>query len=68
MLDPQFDAHITPADRVRALDRLALLSDQAIGNAVAGPPDEWGITSERRIALAAYLSSRRDTLILLRGV
>jgi hypothetical protein len=51
-----------------AADALALLPDQVIAEAVAAPPDEWGLAPEERAALATYLAARRDRLVeVLRG-
>jgi len=48
------------ADAVRPLGQL---SDDAIAEVVAGPPDAWGMTMSERVTLAAFLAERRDQLL-----
>jgi hypothetical protein len=53
---------LTDEEFVEAKERLAIVGDEAIAGAVAAPPDEWGMTSDERMAVAEYLASRRDAL------
>jgi hypothetical protein len=46
-----------------AVQRLARVTDSEIAQAVSGLPEEWGITLDERMALAAYLARRRDDLL-----
>lgn len=46
-----------------AVDRLNAATDEAIVDAVAAPPAEWGITLDERVVLAQYLGNRRDALL-----
>ena len=48
-------------DELREAQKLLLnVSDSAIAQAVASPPDGWGISMQERVALAAFLAKRRD--------
>jgi len=38
--------------------------DRYIANAVAAPPDEWGISLDERIEVAQYLSRRYSELVV----
>jgi hypothetical protein len=38
------------------------IDDAVIADAVAGPPDAWGMTEDERVVLAQYLSIRREQL------
>ncbi len=59
----------TAEEIATAADALAPLPDQVVAEVVAAPPDEWGLTSEERVALAIYLAARRDRLVeVLRGI
>jgi hypothetical protein len=63
-LDPFFGpAGLGASDRASALSALEAVSDEAIAEAVAGPPDEWGLDAADRIALAGYLAARRVRLL-----
>jgi hypothetical protein len=46
-----------------ALDRLRSVSDELIGEAIGRVPSTWGLAITERIALARYLSSRRDEML-----
>lgn len=46
-----------------AVQRLAHVADSDLAQAVSALPDEWGITLDERMALAAYLARRRDDLL-----
>lgn len=64
----QLDGFFSPAglgseDRRRAAEALAGVTDEAIAEAVAGPPSEWGLDEVDRIALAGYLATRRVRLL-----
>lgn len=63
-LDGQFMPHVLLPDLSSVLDRLRTISDKVIAEFVAGPPAAWGVTEDERVALADYLSHRRDTLIV----
>ncbi len=47
----------------RALDALASVSLSQIAEAVAYPPDEWGVSAEERTALVDFLSSRQAIMV-----
>lgn len=53
----------TSAERAEACDALQSIEDVQIAEVVAGPPDSWPVTDDERIALAQYLSVRRDDLV-----
>jgi hypothetical protein len=56
------------ADELRAAaSHLTSITDSDIAAIVATAPDEWGITADERLALAAYLVRRRDDLIAATG-
>ncbi len=65
----QVDATITQACGLTrqeiedAVRRLANISNQTIAEVVAGPPDEWGLSLDERVALFSYLLRRRDELV-----
>lgn len=62
MLDPQITRGCSlKSERIaQSLQTLRNIRDQDICEAVACPPDDWGISQEERIALAEYLIRRRD--------
>ncbi len=43
--------------------RLQRVADEDIAEAVAAPPDSWGMMMHERVALAEYLARRRDDLL-----
>jgi hypothetical protein len=43
--------------------RLQGVADDDIAEAVAAPPDSWGMMMHERVALAEYLARRRDDLL-----
>ena len=62
--DPQLATlALTDADRHAAITRLAQVSEQAIAGVVARPPDDWGVSSSERLALAEFLIARKDALL-----
>jgi hypothetical protein len=65
--DPSCTAHLTPAELDPPVHRLRALGDTAIAGFIAAAPDEWGITTDEKLALAKYLSQRRDELVKLMG-
>jgi hypothetical protein len=46
-----------------AIERVGEVEDDRIAEAVAAPPDAWGVTLDERVALARYLARRRDELL-----
>lgn len=56
-------ASLSNADLVGAAEILQSIPDEQIAKAVASPPDEWSLAFSERVALAAYLGSRRDDLV-----
>jgi len=51
-------------DEIRAaIARLVQVSDTMIAGAVAAPPDGWAFSVDERVALALYLTKRRDELL-----
>jgi hypothetical protein len=44
-------------------DRLRTVSVTTIAEAIATPPDTWNITVEERVAVAAYLATRKEQLL-----
>ena len=63
-LDPAFSpAGLTASDRASTVARLKNVTDQEIAEIVARPPDEWGVTLSERIAVASYLSERRERVV-----
>jgi hypothetical protein len=67
--DPALDPTVAGAcafiaeEIATAAGALAPLPDQVVVEVVAAPPEEWGLTLEERVALAAYLAARRDRLV-----
>jgi len=63
------DAHtvttcqLTETELAQGAAGLSKANDEAIATAVAIPPDEWGVSMAHRVALAQFLSRRRDDLI-----
>jgi hypothetical protein len=45
-----------------------VVTDELIAEAVARPPDEWGISMQERVAVAQFLRERLDALIRFLGV
>jgi hypothetical protein len=45
-----------------------LIDEEVIAAAVAGPPDDWPFTLDERIETAAFLATRRDSLLVTCGV
>lgn len=63
-LDPMFDTlNLADDEHQPALDRLALVSCEAIADVAAAPPAEWGISQEERVGFADYVSRRKMELI-----
>ena len=60
-------ALVKPHLLMEVLDRLQMANDDVIAQAVATPPSVWGISLDERVALAHYLSRRRDQLLVLRA-
>lgn len=58
---------LTPDELRAAASRLSGVSDQLIGQIVAVPRSDWGITENERSALVEYLVRRRDDLIRATG-
>ena len=54
------------SDELRAtLERVRDVRPEVLANAVARPPDEWGISPAERLAVAKYLAARQATLSAL---
>ena len=53
---------LTQQELEAASPPFAGLSDEDIANAVAAPPDVWGLAREERIAVLRYLVERRDAM------
>jgi hypothetical protein len=53
---------LTDQDLDQARSRLTVVDDEAIAAAVAAPPNNWGMTTDERLAVAEYLATRRDAL------
>jgi len=51
-----------------ARTRLGKVGEEQIAQAVAMPPDDWGICLDERLALATYLAQRRDALLAAMAV
>jgi hypothetical protein len=47
---------------------LAKLGEEDIAHAVGGCPQEWSVTKQERIAVAAYLWNRRKQLLKIAGI
>jgi len=60
-------ALVKPHLLMEVLDRLQMAKDDVIAQVVSTPPSEWGISLDERVALAQYLSRRRDQLLALRA-
>jgi hypothetical protein len=54
--------NLTVPDFEPACGLLGAVEAQVIAEAVAAPPDSWGISLPERVAAAAYLQRRRDEL------
>ena len=54
---------LTKDELIGACRSLRAVTDDQIAEIVAGPPDEWGITIDERVAAAHYLATRRDQLV-----
>lgn len=54
---------LTNQEIAAALQALQSLTSAQIADAVAFPPDEWGVSPEERIALAAFLLDRQAKMI-----
>jgi hypothetical protein len=54
---------LAPGDLHSACAALAKATDGEIGRILAIPPAEWGVKIDERIAVAKYLSARRDVLL-----
>jgi hypothetical protein len=55
--------NLLPADLEAPLVALAALSENDVVQAVAAPPDEWGVSMDERVALVGYLMKRRAQLL-----
>jgi len=53
---------LTAEDRLPALERLVAVTAAEIAEVVAAPPDEWGVGSIDREALASFLWTRRQSV------
>lgn len=58
-------AALGPDDRYNALLALARVNEEDIAKIVAGPPEEWGVQSSERPALAEFLWMRRERVLEL---
>lgn len=54
---------LTNNDIRQALIALKTVTEETIIQAVASPPDEWGITIEERVAMVEYLVKRQQELL-----
>jgi hypothetical protein len=50
---------------INALEQLDQVSEDQIIQAVAAPPNEWGLTMEERVTMVEYLVKRQKELINL---
>jgi hypothetical protein len=64
---PSCTAHLTAANLDPPLNRLRAVGDTTIAGYIAAAPGGWGITADEKLALAKYLSQRRDELVKLIG-
>lgn len=53
----------TPDELDREMVMLQSVTAEQVADAVARPPDSWGVTTDMRSALAQYLYVRRDDLL-----
>lgn len=53
---------LTTAELEAAKPAYRAVTDEAVGAAVAAPPDDWGLNQSERVALAGFVASRRDVL------
>ena len=56
------DCYFATAELSEALESLAAITVEQIIQAVASPPDEWGLTIEERVQLVQYLIRRQQEL------
>jgi len=56
-------ASLTQEELVEACKPLATITAEEIAEAVGAPPEEWGVSTEHRVALAKYLWKRRTELL-----
>jgi hypothetical protein len=57
------ECQLRPEELEAAGAALSTVTDEALATAVAGPPDEWGVSLDERVELAYYLAKRRDELL-----
>lgn len=63
-LDAMFTAlSLTEAEYAATLDRLQAVTDEAIAEVAAIPPEWWGVTVPDRAAVAQYVARRRIKLL-----
>jgi hypothetical protein len=59
---------LAPDDHANAVNRLLDTTEADIAAVVAAPPDDWGVGTADREAIASYLWSRRETVAQLFNV
>jgi len=65
-LDPYFSGCGLPDSAFAGVKtQLAQVTNDDLRMIAAGPPDEWGVTHDDRIAITEYLVARRDRLLTL---
>ena len=56
------DHGLTPEEVETARQGFGAATNQQIARAVQIPPDQWGLATQERLALARYIADRRDVL------
>lgn len=55
--------NLTNSEIKQALDALGAIHEETIIQAVASPPDEWGITIDERMVMLEFLIQRQQSLV-----
>jgi HipA-like kinase len=59
------DAGLNQGDLRPALNQLQTVTEDCVLQAVAAPPDDWGMDMTERVALAEFLLRRRNALLVV---
>lgn len=59
----RYGCNLTDEELSRAAVGLAGVDDGPLVEAIAAPPDDWGVTMDERLNVALYLAERREQLL-----
>ncbi len=54
---------LSPSDLSNARERLIVIADEVIAEAIATIPADWDFPMDDRVAMGRYLADRRDAIL-----